>query len=205
MGDIACYTGEKHFSTPAEEPTMTVKEKDALFLELFERHRALVTRVVARTLSGSGCVQDVPDVLQETFIKCRRNFDPEKNVNFGQWAAESAKRNALDVLRKRSRRGRYLADHVVATDEGVMSLLELCPDGSGTPESLLAEAQERAAAEQFVRNGLERLSLAIRTTLRLRYLDELPIKEIARATRTNENTVKTRVRYGLKHLRRRAA
>ena len=60
---------------------------------------------------------------------------------------------------------------------------------------------EKAYDRENVEAELDRLEPEVQTIIRLRFFEEMPLKEIAEITGSNVNTVKTRLYRGLKLLK----
>ena len=118
--------------------------------------------------SRSGSDEDVEDLVQETFLKAYRNigrYDSERR--FSTWLYTIALR--LSISRHRSRRERPLP---------------LSPEGPehpspGPQESLISKEESREAGSLWL---IARTMKANEyEVLWLRYAEEMPVKEIARA------------------------
>ena len=142
----------------------------------------------AARFAGNG--EDAEDITQETFVKAWRHlkrFDPERN--FKTWLFAIAKNTALDFLKKK-RAVPFSAFKNAAGENGLLETL-----ANSAP--LAAEALERREAGDLVRNFLEKLSPAQRTTLALRYGNDLTFRAIAERLGEPLHTVKSRNRRAL--------
>lgn len=138
-------------------------------------YRYIVSLISSRTLAE--------DILQEVFILIYRKLhwlrEPEL---FRSWAYRIATREAFKHL-KRERRW---ADHAV--DETVLEELPTLPYDALTPE-LIAQL-------------VAQVSPASRAVIVLHYLHEMPLGEVADVLGVALGTVKSRLAYGLEHLRK---
>ena len=118
--------------------------------------------------SRSGSDEDVEDLVQETFLKAYRNigrYDSERR--FSTWLYTIALR--LSISRHRSRRERPLP----LSPEGPEHL------SPGPQESLISKEESREAGSLWL---IARTMKANEyEVLWLRYAEEMPVKEIARA------------------------
>lgn len=113
-------------------------ERDALFMRLYKEHQRVARRVIWRVLCRK-YPGDVDDVLQTTFIKCRRAFNPALHGGFRHWFVEAAKRNAITYLQ---------SEGVIRTSRPVM-MIEMGeapplaqPDADGRERLLRLEERE---------------------------------------------------------------
>lgn len=143
--------------------------------------------------------QDVEDILQDVFselVEAYRLMQPIQTL--GGWLFQVAKHRITDRFRKTKTEA--IADISVAQEDGeALSIEDLLPSPDASPEaeyvrSLLLEELEEALAELpeeqravFVAHEIEGRSFA----------------ELAAETGTNLNTLLSRKRYAVLHLRRR--
>ena len=128
------------------------------------------------------------DIVQEVFIAAARHIgglrDDEK---FGSWLFGIAHQKCLQRWRKQAR-------------EEI--LLDEIPDAPGEfetgPDDLLIRREQEAA---FM-NLLNQLPLPQRSVLLLHFVEDFPLEEIARITETQLGTVKSRLHYAKRALRK---
>ncbi|MEZ6188882.1 MAG: RNA polymerase sigma factor [Planctomycetota bacterium] len=145
-----------------------------------EAHRTRLVRCAQRVLTDPG---EAEDVAQETL---ERGLDAELREEraLGAWLLATCTRLAIDRLRRRQRRERALArapQPRPAPDPGAVVLTR-------------AEARRARAA-------LDRLQDPYRAAMRLRYLEQLEVPEIAVELDANPHTVRTWLGRGLVKLR----
>jgi RNA polymerase sigma-70 factor (ECF subfamily) len=126
------------------------------------------------------------DLVQETFLNAFRHLrslrDDEK---FGSWLFSIAHQKCIQQWRRRDRK-RELGGQLEP------------PAGETAPvELLIREEQE----EEFMKL-LEELPLAHRSAIVLHYIEDFSLEEIARITGTNAGTVKSRLHYAKRTLRK---
>jgi RNA polymerase sigma-70 factor (ECF subfamily) len=128
------------------------------------------------------------DVLQEVFVLVHRKIgwlrEPEL---LRPWAYRIATREAFRWLR----RERRWAEQV--RDEGVLERMPAPPPREPVEPELLARLPALVAG----------VSPASRAVLVLHYLEDMPLREVARVLGVSLGTVKSRLAYGLEVLRRR--
>jgi RNA polymerase sigma factor (sigma-70 family) len=160
------------------------------FEELYERYADFVLHIA---LKMTGSRQDAEDLCHEVFLEVWRqasSYDAERG-SVEAWLAVKTRTRCLDFLRRRQRQE--------LRRQQLSSSLEPAP-GAGTEEAALASigfAQLKAA--------LERIPLAQRQAVYGAYVEELSHSELAKRMNRPLGTVKSFVRYGLKHLRRQLA
>ncbi len=128
------------------------------------------------------------DVVQETFLNAVRHLatlrDDEK---FGSWLFGIAHQKCIQYWRRQSRE-ELLRDEFAGAP----------PDFEEGPDELLVRQEQE---EAFMKQ-LNRLPLAQRSVLLLHFVEEFPLEEIAAITETPLGTVKSRLHYAKKALRK---
>ena len=128
------------------------------------------------------------DLVQETFIAAVRHIgslrDDEK---FGSWLFGIAHQKCIQRWRKQKREEILLDEIAEAPDE--------FEDG---PDDLLIRQEQEA---EFM-NLLNQLPLPQRSVLLLHFVEDFSLEEIARITETQLGTVKSRLHYAKKALRK---
>jgi RNA polymerase sigma-70 factor (ECF subfamily) len=167
-----------------------VADDSAAFERLYDRYAPVVLGLVVRIVQDQA---EGEEVLQETFWRVwtqANTFDPAKGL-FKGWLFSIARRQALDLLRRRSVRPQ------AARDEAEERRFEQAP----SPEAGVPEAAEGAIAAEQLHDALGRLSAEQYRVLDLAYFKGLTRQEIARLTGLPLGTVHTRARLGLQNLR----
>ncbi len=126
------------------------------------------------------------DVTQEVARVALERDEPVPASGLRAWLGAVTRRLALD--RTRSEAARHARERSVARPEG---------DGSA------AEVVERSARQQRAARAVMELAEPYRSTILYRYLDEMPVAEVARRTNVNEVTARKRLSRGLEMLRAR--
>lgn len=128
------------------------------------------------------------DLVQETFIAAAKYIgtlrDDEK---FGSWLFGIAHQKCIHLWRKKSGKELLLDEIPDAPDESL-----------DRPDDLLIRREQEA---EFM-NLLAQLPVPQRSVLLLHYVEDFPIEEIARITETQPGTVKSRLHYAKKALRK---
>jgi RNA polymerase sigma-70 factor, ECF subfamily len=132
--------------------------------------------------------QTALDVVQETFINATRYLGSlREDGKFGSWLFSIAHQKCQQLWRKPRR------EEVVPEDHE----LELGVDENAPFDLLIRREQE----EEFM-TLLKQLSEAHRSVVLLHYLEEFPLEEIATVTGVSVGTVKSRLHYAKKQLRK---
>jgi RNA polymerase sigma-70 factor, ECF subfamily len=128
------------------------------------------------------------DVVQETFINAARYVcGLREDEKFGSWLFGIAHQKCIQQWRRRSRQ-EVLRDHIEESATG----FEQAPD-----ELLVREEQEAELIKL-----LHQLPVPQRSVLLLHFIEEFSLEEIAAVTETSLGTVKSRMHYAKKALRK---
>jgi RNA polymerase sigma-70 factor (ECF subfamily) len=128
------------------------------------------------------------DLVQETFIAAVRHISGLRNdAKFGSWLFGIAHQKCLQRWRKQNR-------EEILPDE-----IPDAPDESeNSPDNLLIRQEQEA---EFM-NSLNQLPLPQRSVLLLHFVEDFSLEEIAGITGTAVGTVKSRMHYAKKALRK---
>ena len=129
------------------------------------------------------------DLVQETFIAAVRHIGSLRaDAKFGCWLFGIAHQKCIQRWRKQNR-DEMLRDEIAGIPE------ELFED---SPDALLIRQEQEAAFMQL----LNQLPLPQRSVLLLHFVEDFSLEEIAGITGTNPGTVKSRMHYAKKSLRK---
>ena len=141
--------------------------------------------------------QKANDLLQEVFLRVIRSAAKyRRQSKFTTWLYTIARNLAVDELRKMSHR-RHRSLNAPLSAEGGASLQDRLPGKSvdGFTQTDGAEIKMR------INDAIGELCDEQREVFVMRQLMNMPFKEIAAVIGISENTVKSRMRYALDHLR----
>jgi RNA polymerase sigma-70 factor, ECF subfamily len=126
------------------------------------------------------------DIVQETFIAALRHISSlREDDKFGSWVFGIAHQKCIQRWRKHT--------------EVLLDEIHDAPDTfEESPDDLLIRREEET---EFM-NLLDQLPPPQRSVLLLHFIEDFPIDEIARITETPIGTVKSRLYYAKKSLRR---
>lgn len=166
------------------------------FRVLLERHRRGVYNFVLRHV-GNPTAAD--DLVQDAFLRVVQGAHRYKlESKFTTWLYTIARNLCVDRARKMKFRRHKSLDQPMGCEEDGATLGErVADDGAIT---------DRAAIGSELQVHLERAIATLRDDQRevflMREYSNLPFKEIAEIVGVPENTVKSRMRYALEHLRK---
>jgi RNA polymerase sigma-70 factor (ECF subfamily) len=173
---------------------------------LLERHRGRLRRMVALRLDPRLAARvDPSDVVQETLAEADRRLDSylrERPLPFYPWLRQLAWDRLIEQHRRHVRAGRRTVTREVPPAPGLsgasaLELAELLLAPAGTPS---AAAQRQELGER-VRAALDSLPEPDREVIVLRYLEELPAREVGSVLGISEAAAKKRALRALQRLR----
>lgn len=169
------------------------------FEQLLARHKRGIYNFCLKML---GERTQAEDAMQEIFLRLLRSAkDWERQAKLTTWLYTIARNYCIDALRKASYRKTASLDHSLKEGEG---------GSEGTPlgERVADEesiSPDRGAESARMRTLLAQAIAALppeqREVFVMREHAGMPFKEIAGVVGVPENTVKSRMRYALEHLR----
>ena len=174
----------------------TIIEQDKRISQAMERDeprlRNFIRKHVADTSEAEDIVQDVFYELLEAY----RLMKPVEHVT--AWLFRVARNRIIDLFRKK--KPESLNEPVTSAEDGDTLLLEdLLPSAEASPEAAYARNMLLDALE----DALEELPAGQRSVFIAHELTGLSFKEISVETGLSVNTLLSRKRYAVLHLRRR--
>ena len=128
------------------------------------------------------------DIVQETFINATRHVGSlREDGKFGSWLFGIAHQKCLQRWRKQGREAAALEEYAAAPI-----------DWEDDPAELLIRAEQEAAIMKL----LNQLPVAQRSVLLLHFVEDFPLEDIAAVTGTALGTVKSRLHYAKKALKK---
>lgn len=165
---------------------------------LLSRHDPGVLRFI-RKMTGVDAAR-AEDLLQEVFVKVierRGHYDPGQK--FTTWLYSIARNHCIDFLRTESfRRHGSLDAPVSAGDEGGAVVIDMIRGGERAQDERVYDREVRDVLDE----GLGGLKEEFREVFILREVEGLSLDEIASVTGSPLGTVKSRLRYAYRDLRR---
>jgi RNA polymerase sigma-70 factor (ECF subfamily) len=179
---------------------------DSARQQLLTRHRARLRAMVAARLDRRLAARlDPSDIVQEALAEAARRLDDylrRRPLPFYPWLRQLAwdrlvKQHGAHLARAKRSVRREEPGVLGLSDESVAELAHRLASSASSPSrhALRVELQVR------VRAALARLSEADREVLVLRYLEQLPLREVAAVLGVGESAVKMRHFRALERLR----
>jgi len=172
------------------------RKQDVRITEVVEREQSRLRNFIRRRVPDSG---EVEDILQDVFyelVEANRLLMPIEHVT--GWLFRVARNRITDLFRKK--RPESLNDAVVVDDEGEsLQLEELLPSPDMGPEAQYA----RSVLLEELELALDELPEEQREVFVAHEVEGRSFKEIEAETGVGMNTLLSRKRYAVLHLRRR--
>jgi RNA polymerase sigma-70 factor (ECF subfamily) len=165
------------------------KEGDvAAFETLYGRHRGPLFRYLLRQIGSQQYAEDVFQEVWSRIIRNRDNYRP--SAKFTTYMYHIARNCSVDHFRRRSNQQALATENDAALDTAVAP--------TGDPVAAAQTNDTRTA----LTTALNQLSVEQREAFLLREEAGLTLEEIAIVTGVVRETVKSRLRYALAHLRK---
>ena len=173
-----------------------VIEQDQRITEVVKREQSRLRNFIRRRVPDP---RDVEDVLQEVFyelVEANRLLMPIEHIT--GWLFQVARNRIIDLFRKK--KPESFRDLALTDDEGDLTQLqELLPSPNAGPEAMYA----RSVLLDELELALNELPKEQREVFIAHELEGRSFKELAAETGVSINTLLSRKRYAIKHLRRR--
>ena len=172
------------------------REQDRRISEAVELQRFRLRNFIRRRVADPG---DVEDILQEVFFELVEAYRLMKPVEIaGAWLFQVARNRIIDRFRKK--KPEALADLTFPSDEGEMlSVEEFLPSADAGPEA----AYMRSVLIEELEAALDELPDEQRQVFIAHEIERKSFKELAAESGVSINTLLSRKRYAVLHLRQR--
>jgi RNA polymerase sigma factor (sigma-70 family) len=180
-------------TTPGASRTMS--SRDESITATFAREAGRLRSFIRRRVPAPA---DAEDILQDVFSELVEAADPVEQV--GAWLFRVARNRIVDLFRKR--RGATLelpTDDALAADDDVAELDELLPSTADGPEAAYA----RRVLLDELEDAIDELPDEQREVFIAHEIEGLSFKAMSDATGVSINTLLSRKRYAVLHLRER--
>jgi RNA polymerase sigma factor (sigma-70 family) len=178
------------------EPMALDSDQDRRISDVVTREESRLRRFIRRRVPDP---RDVDDILQDVFyelVEANRLLMPIDHVT--GWLFRVARNRITDLFRKKTPVSFSVA--VVANEDGERLRVEdLLPSPDAGPEALYA----RAVLLDELERALDELPAEQREVFVAHELEGRSFKEMAAATGVSVNTLLSRKRYAVRHLRER--
>jgi RNA polymerase sigma factor (sigma-70 family) len=174
-----------------------IAEQNRLISEVIQRERSRLRAFVRKRVDDEG---DAEDILQDVFyelVETYRLLKPVEQV--GAWLFRVARNRIIDFFRKKRPEAFGNPPAASTNDEDALLLEELLPSPDESPEA----AYVRGVLLEELDAALEELPEEQREVFIAHEIEGRSFKELADETGLNLNTLLSRKRYAVLHLRRR--
>ena len=171
-------------------------EQDRQISETVDQQRSRLRSFISRRVADPS---DVEDILQEVFFELVEAYRLMKPVETaGAWLFRVARNRIIDRFRKK--KPATMADLNLESEEGeLLSIDELLPSPDGGPEAAYA----RTLLIEELEAALDELPEEQRRVFIEHEIEGRSFKELAAETGVSINTLLSRKRYAVLHLRQR--
>lgn len=178
-----------------EQLMLSYRDGDAAaFDELYRRHKGPLYRFVLRSIRERGIAEELYQEIWMRVIEARGRYQVQ--ARFSTWLYTIAHHRMVDHWRKK---GLSLVSLEATADDGESE--RAAPAAAADPGSdPLRQIEGREALARFQR-ALLALPPVQREVFLLHQEAEMSVAEIARATGSNEEAAKSRLRYALSKLK----
>ena len=163
---------------------------------VYRRHRAGLRRFFARQCGSEATGQELAQEVWFRVIRAVQDGNYSADGRFGPYLYRIARNHLIDWYRKT---GSYREIEINETTENETETAMLHTSGVRNPEQSLGDKQ----ALRNVLSAIEDLPQEQRTALMMYLESDMSYDEIAEATGSNRETVKSRLRYARQTLRER--
>ena len=186
----------EHVASVAAEHLEESAEQNRSISEVIQRERRRLLLFIRKRVEDQG---DAEDILQDVFYELIETYRLMKPVEqAGAWLYRVARNRIIDRFRKRRPEalGEVLAG---AGEEEALRIEELLPSPEAGPEAAYA----RSVLLEELEAALEELPEEQRAVFIAHDIDGRSFKQLASETGLSVNTLLSRKRYAVLHLRRR--
>jgi len=169
--------------------------QDQRIAEAVRQEKGRLAQFIRRRVSDAG---DAEDILQDVFyelVEAYRLMQPIEQV--GAWLFRVARNRITDRFRKK--KPELFGDQAVAAEDESVSFEDLLPSADAGPEANYA----RSVMLEELEEALDELPDEQRAVFLATEFEGHSFRELAAATGISINTLLSRKRYAVKHLRRR--
>lgn len=175
----------------SEAINLVLKGEDEAFATIIELHQKTIFNLAFRMLEEK---EAALDISQETFIQVYSNlpsFDQSREL--GPWLCRIAHNKCLNFLKRRSHRSSpfTVSDAILSMNQSILSTAESTTD-----------AIQRKYLIKEIRKEVSQLPQIEKSTFIMKYLNEMPLKEISEALSIPVNTIKTHLYRARNKLRK---
>jgi len=180
---------------PTPTDGWTISEQDQLFSEAIARDQPRLRSFIRRHVSDNG---EAEDILQDVFyelLQAYRMMKPVEHVT--GWLFRVARNRIVDLFRRH--RLSSLSNPIASEEEDSLLLEDLLPSSDDGPEAAYA----RTVLLEALEDALDELPEEQRSVFISHEVTGTSFKQLSDETGISVNTLLSRKRYAVLHLRRR--
>jgi RNA polymerase sigma factor (sigma-70 family) len=161
--------------------------------EAIKREKGRLLNFIKKTVKKT---EDAEDITQDVFLQLTKAFNDAQSIeSVTSWIYRVAKNKIIDRYRKKS----TINFSTLEGDNEDLSFDDLLPDLSGIPDQQYWQSQVRETLDA----ALEELPVEQREVFIQQEFEQKSFKEISAKTGLTVNTLISRKRYAILHLRKR--
>jgi RNA polymerase sigma factor (sigma-70 family) len=173
----------------------TKREQDRQISEAVQREQPRLLRFIQRRVAHS---QDAEDILQEVFYELVEAYRGTHTVELASaWLYQVARNRIIDLFRKKNPES--LSEAVTTTGDDETLLEDLLPSPDAGPDAAYA----RTVLIEQLEDALDELPGEQRAVFVANEIEGRSFKDLAADTGLSINTLLSRKRYAVMHLRER--
>ncbi len=164
--------------------------------QTFEKERGRLLNFIRQRVKSA---LDAEDILQDVFYQFVRVSEEVTTIEqASSWLFKVARNKITDNYRKKKSLNFSDIDAVNDEDEGSLSFQDYIPDLNALPDAEMTKKMMWEALDE----GLAELPASQRDVFMMHEFDGIPFNEISAITGTEVNTLISRKRYAIVHLRK---
>ena len=191
------YSEGTHFMNDAALVSRSTSGDTGAFNLLIARWQRPIFNFIYRTVGNE---ESAKDICQTTFIRVFKEIkklrDPEK---FSPWLFQIAVNLCRDEIRRKPNQRRFISiDDLIHQEDSSPMKRQFSDDDSRSPED---EVNHRQISD-ILKEAMMRLPEEQRVVIVMKQYQGLKFTEISSILKQSENTIKSRLYYGLRALRK---
>jgi RNA polymerase sigma factor (sigma-70 family) len=182
-------------ATLSIHPSMAAEQSEKIGQTVLQERRRLLDFIRRRIPDE----EDAEDILQDVFYQFTESFMLEPIEQVSAWLFRAARNRITDLFRKKKSIPFSRTFKPADDDDDSMSIQDLLPDPADGPEAIYA----RKIIETELLEALGELPPEQREAFIMNELEDKSFKEMSEITGEGVNTLISRKRYAVLHLRER--
>ena len=179
------------------KPWMMAQQQDVQITETLDQERAKLRNFIRKQVADPA---DAEDILQDVFYELVESYRMMKPVEYAAaWLFRVARNRIIDLFRRRKREQALTVTAPTTEDGEALDIFDLLPSPHAGPDALYA----REVLLDELDAALDELPDDQREVFVANEIEGRSFKEIAAETGVSINTLLSRKRYAVLHLRER--